>query len=174
MVQRMTDDRRCGMVAPKIYYSSPPDILWFAGGIVSLWTGTMRHRGIRESDHGQYDLPGPIDYASGCCVLVRREVVESIGLLDESYFMYTEDADWSLRARRAGYSIQYEPRARIWHRLSVSAGGHLSWYKMQNKFISNLRFFSRYAAWYQWLVFPWLNLALNGLAAIRYFATTRR
>jgi hypothetical protein len=173
MVERLQADPSTGMVSPKILYHRDPDRIWFAGSRVSLWTGTMRHIGIRELDRGQYDTPRAIDYATGCCLLTSREVVAAIGMLDESFFIYGEDADWSMRARRAGYSIQYEPRARVWHKLSVSAGGHLSWYKLRNKFLGNLRFFVRYAAWYHWFVFPWLNLLVNGYAALRYLLTVR-
>ena len=140
-----------GIVAPKILYSADPGRLWYAGGEISFWTGTMRHRGIREPDDGRFDIPCETGYASGCCLLAKRSAVERIGLLDESYFMYSEDADWCMRARRAGFRIMYEPRARVWHKVSVSAGGHLSSFKLRNKFVSNLRFFSRYASWYHWL-----------------------
>jgi GT2 family glycosyltransferase len=174
MVARMRDTDHCGMVTPKVLYFDRPDRIWFAGGIISMWTGTMRHVGIREIDIGQHDKAGKTDYATGCCVLTQRTAIEEAGLLDESYHMYTEDADWSLRIRRASYTIMYEPRARIWHRLSVSTGGHLSWYKMKNKYVSNLRFFRRYASWYQWPVFPWLSIAVNGISALRYLFTLHR
>jgi len=168
LLDRFMQEPRCGMVAPKIFYADPPDRLWFAGGEISFWTGTMRHTGIRETDHGQYDTPREIGYATGCCILTSREVIERAGVLDESFFMYTEDADWSMRVRAAGYRILYEPRARVWHKLSVSAGGHLSLFKLRNKALSNLRFFARYARWYHWLTFPWLNVLVNGWAGVRY------
>ena len=174
MVSRILSSDRIGMVAPKTYYSGDPRRIWFAGGRMSMWTGTMRHIGIRELDTGQFDRSREIEYASGCCILTRRTIINLVGVLDESFLMYTEDADWSMRIRQHGYTIVYEPRAKIWHKLSVSAGGHLSWYKMKNKFLSNLRFFGRYAAWYQWLVFPWMSLLVNGYAAVRYVVTTRR
>ena len=98
-----------------------------------------------------------------------RKVVEEVGMLDESYFMYTEDADWSMRVRRAGYTIMYDPTSHVWHKLSVSAGGHLSAFKMKNKFFSNMKFFARYASWYHWFVFPWANIVVNSFAAFRYF-----
>ena len=138
-----------------------------------MWTGTMRHIGIREPDRGQYDTPRDIEYASGCCILVSRSTMEQVGMLDTSYAMYTEDADWSLRARRTGFRIVYEPAAMIWHKLSVSAGGHLSFFKMKNKFLSNLRFFFRYASLPQKLVFPWMSVVVNGWAAIRYLLDVR-
>jgi GT2 family glycosyltransferase len=174
MVQRLVSSATIGLVAPKIYYHRDPNRLWFAGGSISMWTGTLKHTGIRETDNGQYDTPGMIDYASGCCALTSRAVLEKVGMLDESYAMYTEDADWSMRIRKAGYSIMYEPLARVWHKVSVSSGGHLSWFKMKNKFVSNLRFFFRHAAWYQRLVFPWANILVNGYAAIRYVLQSRK
>jgi hypothetical protein len=62
----------------------------------------------------------------------------------------------------------FEPRAKVWHRLSVSAGGHLSWYKLKNKARGNWTFFVRYARWYHWLTFPWMMVLSNGTAAVRY------
>jgi GT2 family glycosyltransferase len=174
LVHRMQSAADIGLVAPKIYYHDQPDVIWFAGGVISMWTGTMRHIGIRERDSGRYNTARDIDYATGCCMLVRREVVERVGMLDDTYFMYTEDADWCMRIRRAGYRIVYEPDACVWHKLSVSAGGHLSFYKMKNKFLSNLRFFFRYATLPQKLVFPWLNIPANALAAIRYAWEVRK
>jgi GT2 family glycosyltransferase len=138
-----------------------------------MWTGTMRHVGIRERDDGRFDAAGETGYASGCCFLAKRGTFEAVGMLDESYYMYSEDADWCMRVRRAGFRIMYEPRARVWHKVSVSAGGHLSAFKLWNKFFSNLRFFARYASWYHWLVFPWMNLLVNGLAAARYLMRQR-
>ena len=173
LFERFRIGEQCGMVVPKIYYHDAPDRLWYAGGEISFWTGTMRHRGIREVDRGQYDAAVETGYATGCCVLVSRELIARIGQLDESFFIYTEDADWSIRARRAGYRIMYEPRARIWHKLSVSTGGHLSFFKLKNKAFSNFRFFARYARWYHWLTFPWLSVLVNLWDALRYLAQSR-
>jgi GT2 family glycosyltransferase len=160
--------KNAGIVAPKIYYQDQANVLWYAGGDISFWTGTMRHLGIREHDRGQYDTPRETGYATGCCMLTSRDVIGHIGLLDESYFMYAEDADWSTRARRGGYTVLYEPRAKVWHKISVSAGGHLSRFKLTHKFLSSFRFFARYSSWYHWLTFPWLSIMVNILAAVRY------
>ena len=174
LVSRIQSDKKIGIATPKIYYHDEPNRIWFAGASISMWTGTMKHIGIREEDHGQYDESKEIDYATGCCILTRREVIEKVGGLDESFFMYTEDADWCMRVRRAGYSVVYEPRAKVWHKLSVASGGHLSSFKMKNKLISNYRFFRRYATFPQMLVYPWLNVVVNGWAAMKYFFTVKR
>jgi GT2 family glycosyltransferase len=174
MVHSLLSNPSAGMVSPKIYYYTEPNRIWFAGGTISMWSGTLRHVGIREYDTGQYDVAREIPHACGCCLLARRSVVEQIGLLDESFYLYTEDADWVMRARKAGYKVLYEPRAKIWHKVSVDSGGHLSWHKNKNKFLSNFRFFARYSSWYHWLVFPWMTVLANGFAAIQYILQTRR
>ena len=161
LVERMQSDDRIGMVAPKILYYAPPDRIWFAGARIRYWLGTMAHIGIREEDRGQYNVHGETDYATGCCVLVRKSVIETAGMLDESYFMYAEDADWSVRARKNGFRIMYEPRSEIHHKVSVSAGGNLSLFKLRNKYISQMKFFARHGQWYHWLVFPWMSILVN-------------
>jgi hypothetical protein len=173
LVRRLQSDRTVGVVGPKILYFAAPKIIWYAGGEISLWTGTMKHRGIRAADDGTFDAPGVTDYATGCCLCATRGAWEKVGLLDESYAMYAEDADWCTRARKAGFGTGYEPAAKVYHKVSVSAGGHTSLFKLRRKFISNLRFFFQHAAWYQWLVFPWLNIIVNGVAAARYFLSRK-
>ncbi len=60
------------------------------------------------------------DYISGVCMLVKREVIEKIGLMPKNYFLYFEDVDWCLRARKAGYKCVLVPSSKIWHKVSSS------------------------------------------------------
>ena len=143
-----------GMFGPKIYYYHEPKRIWFAGGKIAWWQGWLSHIGIREHDRGQYDEIREVDFLTGCCLMVKREVVERIGKLDERFFLYGEDVDWCLRATRAGFKLLYVPSATLWHKLSVSAGGHLSWFKNWNKLKSQLRLMGRYARWYHWGTIP--------------------
>jgi len=143
-----------GITAPKIYYAEPKNQIWFAGGELSMWRGIAKHTGIRETDRGQYDHEHDIDYATGCAFLVRRAVFEKIGDLDPGYRAYFEDADFCVRARRAGYRIRYIPPAHVWHRISASTGGQLSRRKASRKLASARRFFGRYAKPYHWLTIP--------------------
>ena len=143
-----------GAASPKLYYFDPPDRIWFAGGEVSLWRGTARHIGIRETDRGQHDAPRDVDYVSGCALMARREVFQAIGMLDESYRAYFEDTDFCMRAARAGFRIRYVPTAKVWHRISASTGGQLSRRKAVAKLGSARRFFRRYARPWHWLTIP--------------------
>lgn len=145
---------RAGIVGPKIYYASPADQIWFAGGMVSLARGTARHIGIRETDHGQYDGDSEVDYVTGCALMARREVFESVGLLDEGYRAYYEDADFCLRARDRGYEIWYTSGGVLWHKISASTGGQVSARKIKQKLKSSLKFYGRHASVQHWLTIP--------------------
>jgi GT2 family glycosyltransferase len=109
--------------APKIVYRATPDVIWAAGGMFDWWRGVVVDRGLNERDVGQYDRPERVESATACCLLVRSVAFREVGLLDESYFMYFEDAEFSARLARAGRGIAYEPRARVLHDVFGSSGG---------------------------------------------------
>jgi hypothetical protein len=151
-------DPRIAAAGPKIYFFDDPETIWFAGGELSLWRGWSRHYGLREKDRGQHDTPRDVDYLTGCAYLVRREALADVGLFDTGYAMYAEDADWSFRARERGWRLVYTPQARLWHRVSASAGAR-SWYKVRRRVLSQWRFLRRHARWYHALVIPFGTLA---------------
>jgi GT2 family glycosyltransferase len=109
--------------APKILFRSEPDRIWSAGGRFEWWRGVSRDRGTGEPDRGQYDTPIDIDYSNTCCLLIRAEAFAAVGLMDEAYFMYYDDSDFSARVRRAGGRIRYVPAARVLHDVQSSSGG---------------------------------------------------
>ena len=154
LVRAAGADGRVAAAGPKIYYHSRPDRLWFAGGELSLWRGWPHHRGLRQVDRGQHDRGYDADYLTGCALLLRTAVLDEVGLLDTGYAMYAEDADWSLRARQRGYRLRYVPEARLWHKVSASAGAR-SLFKIRRRFRSQLRLLRRHARWYHWLTIPW-------------------
>jgi GT2 family glycosyltransferase len=110
-----------GIVGGKIYFHSSPSKIWFAGGHFNVNSGFGGHDGIGQRDHGQFDARRECDFITGCCQLIRRSVLESIGLLDEQFFAYLEDVDFCHRARQAGYHIMYAPDARVYHKISSTA-----------------------------------------------------
>lgn len=118
LVKTMEGKPQAGIVGGKVYYSDRPKVIWFAGGYFNPNSGFGDHYGKAQEDHGQYDRVRECDFITGCCMLIRCEVCEKIGLLDDSYFLYYEDADFCTRARRAGYSVLYQPGAVIYHKIS--------------------------------------------------------
>lgn len=75
----------------------------------------------RDVSMGVFDEPVAADWVSFACVLVRHSVVDAIGLMDEGYFMYFEDADYCRKARRAGFGVLHWPGARVVHLRGGSA-----------------------------------------------------
>lgn len=161
-----------GIVGPKIYYASPPDRIWFAGGEVSLSRGTSRHIGIRETDRGQYDAIRDVDYVTGCALMASRSVFEVIGDLDPVFVAYFEDVDFCMRARQKGYRVVYVPAGRVWHRISSSTGGQLSVAKISRKLRSSIIFSRRYASARHWLTIPFFG-AMDALRILLLVATGR-
>ena len=99
-----------------------PKKIWYAGGIVKLWMGLTAHRGLREEDTGQYGKVEATDYVTGCAMLISRECLDKVGLLDTSYGMYAEDVDFSLRASSAGFALLFVPGGKVWHKVSSERG----------------------------------------------------
>ena len=165
LVAAAAADVRIAAAGPKIYFFDRADTLWFAGGELSLWRGWSRHRGLREVDRGQHDTPYDVDYLTGCALLVRREALRDVGLLDPGYAMYAEDADWCFRARGRGYRLRYVPGARLWHRVSSSTGAR-SWFKVRRRLRSQMRFLRRNARWYHWITIPWCTAYELGRVAL--------
>lgn len=130
--------------APKIYYADKPETIWFAGGKVNLWTGLIRHLGIRKKDSAFYSKKRTIDYATGCCVCMRTEDFESIGLFDESFPMYSEDVDLSLRFNQKGGNIVFIPESKVWHKVSASMGGQFSIEKWKRKQNAKFKLLAKY------------------------------
>jgi GT2 family glycosyltransferase len=120
LVEGFEADRRIAMATPTVFYYDRPTEIYWDGGIIDWETGDPHHRsttlplegGVRRSE-----------WLDGCAVLVRLSALREIGLLDERYFLYFEDADWSLRARSRGWLNVVMLRAEAWHKVSRSTGG---------------------------------------------------
>ncbi|RJP72912.1 MAG: glycosyltransferase family 2 protein, partial [Candidatus Zixiibacteriota bacterium] len=88
------------LAAPKILYFYRPEVIWFAGGELVPTLGYVRHWGLRQRDDGRFDQRRETTFLTGCALLIRRDALETVGLLDEDYYLYSEDADYCLRASR--------------------------------------------------------------------------
>ncbi len=159
-----------GMVVPKIYYWDRPDLLWYAGGVVRLSTGLICHVGLREKDTPALNRPGPTGYATGCCFGMRCRDFEAVGGFDESFAMYSEDVDLSLRVRALGKSVQYVPSSRVWHKVSASLSGR-PFLKLVKKSRGVLHLFSKHRAWSGMALYLFLlPLRLSGTLLQQWFA----
>jgi GT2 family glycosyltransferase len=108
-------DPRIGMVGPLVYHHNEPTVIQSAGGVLNArWQSS--HLAMNEVDEGQYQTPHPVSWLNGCALLVRRKLIEQVGMLDERFFYYWEETDWCLRAHNEGWRIVHVPEAKLWHK----------------------------------------------------------
>jgi len=114
LVECGESERRIGMVGPTVHHRDEPRVIQSAGGYLEPdWSASFL--AADEPDRGQLREPRDVAWLSGCALLVRLELYEQIGPLDERFFCYWEDVDWCLRAHRYGWRVVHEPAARAWH-----------------------------------------------------------
>lgn len=145
-----------GVVCPKIYFAKGYEyhknryekkdlgkVFWYAGGLIDWENVFGKHRGVDEVDKGQFDQREEIQVATGCCMMVRRDVFEKVGLFDKSFFLYYEDADLSMRVKSKGFKIIYEPKAVLWHKNAAATGSGSplqDYYITRNRLIFGFRY----------------------------------
>lgn len=111
MMSKANDDV---VITPRIYYYSEPHKVWYAAGRINWSRCTVYNGDEHESSY--------VDYASGCCLLMSRKVIEQVGMWAEEYFMYYEDMDYSLRIIGNKFKIFYEKNALVYHKVGRTAG----------------------------------------------------
>lgn len=124
LVDAATAHPKGGVFSAKIFYHAEPNKLWYAGAKWLAVKQHFQHIGIGEIDDGQsYEKVVETDYASGCALFIRTEVINKIGLMDPKFFLTYEETDWCYRVRAAGFKCLFVPTAKLWHKVSASFGG---------------------------------------------------
>jgi len=119
LVKATVDSPKIGMTSGIVLQSKPSDVVWSSGKRIDVFTGITWRIGYGEK-FKQIEKVEDIDYFSGCALLVKKQIILKIGLLDEGYFFYGEDADWNFCARRAGFDCEFAPLAIVWHEGSAT------------------------------------------------------
>jgi GT2 family glycosyltransferase len=161
LVKAAESDENIGIAGPKIYFYSDPQVIWSAGTRRDIFMRS-KHIGYGEKDAGQYSEVKDVAEVTGCAMLIRRRVIEKIGMLNEDYFRTGEDTEFCLRARRAGFRIVFAPGSRMWHKVSMSTGGENS--------PSNVYYSRRNALYLAQKYFPSLLFFVIAKFIVRYFA----
>lgn len=145
-----------GAVVPKIYFTSGHEyhkdrynkedlgkVFWYAGGYMDWDHVASKHRGVDEVDHGQFGDEEAVGFATGACILMKKNLLRKIGLFNEKYFLYYEDADLTQRIINSGHKIFYNPKAILWHNNagSSSSGSHLhDYYLTRNRMLFGMAY----------------------------------
>ncbi|MBU1327463.1 glycosyltransferase family 2 protein [Patescibacteria group bacterium] len=135
-ILRAFEDPGAGIAGSKIYFAPGKEyhkdrysqsergkVFWYAGGIIDWANMYASHRGVDAVDEGQYDRLEQTPFITGCSMMARRGVFEKIGVLDDRLYLYLEDVDICLRAKRHGFSLWYVPSSIVWHVNAGSSGG---------------------------------------------------
>jgi len=109
----------CSMMTPKIMYHSNKDIIWYAGGGFKKSNGYLPyHTGFNENIKNNNYQSLYVDYASTCCLLIKKDVFETIGYMDEKYFVYFDDTDFLFRVKKEGvHKIYYDSQITLFHKV---------------------------------------------------------
>jgi GT2 family glycosyltransferase len=138
MVEKAEADRQIGAVGSTIYYANSPERLQaWGGGHVNFWLGRSRHFQVPVADR-------EIEFLTGASILLRASTVKTLGLWDEDYFLYWEDADYCFRLRNAGWRLGVAGDSKVWHKEQASVGKNSQLLDMHfNR--SAARFFARHS-----------------------------
>jgi len=150
-------DKKIGIIGSKIMnYYSPNVIDVIGGGNFIPWMGIAREIGSGEVDNGQWDKKSiNVTYVKGASMLVKSDVMKEIGLMNESYFLYSEETDWCIRAFRDSWKLKCSLRSLIWHKEKKPAkvyekGNpsefHKEYYIARNNLIILKKFYKKYLA----------------------------
>ncbi|MDA9241991.1 glycosyltransferase family 2 protein [Flavobacteriaceae bacterium] len=119
LINCIENNNSIGGVQPLIMNYNKRDSIWSAGGYINKFFGNTT---TNKSLEKKLDL----DWITGCCMLLKTEVIEKTKLLDENFFAYYEDVDWSLRIKDLGYSLQLVETSLIYHHGSISSNNSTS------------------------------------------------
>lgn len=115
LVRAAESDKNFGILGSRIYKYKTNEVVFDGGRVNFLLT---------KGEHSQFQIPDSlfrtVDYITGAALLIKREVVEKIGLMRKEYFLYYEDVDWCIRARRARYKCALVPKSKVWHKVSAT------------------------------------------------------
>lgn len=159
LIDRLESSPQIGIVCPKIRFAWEKSPIQFTG-YTPLSKITIRNQsiGFGEEDKGQYDVPHPTPYAHGAAMLIKRDVIDKVGLMPECYFLYYEELDWSMMITRAGYEIWYEPACTIYHKESQTTGQNSplrTYYITRNRLLlvkRNWRGFTKYISYFYLII----------------------
>ncbi|GIW25884.1 glycosyltransferase family 2 protein [Meiothermus sp.] len=160
MVEQAQQDAQIGAVGSVLYEMNRPEQVQAWGGGEVVWPWGL----IRLLNHPRQ--AARLTYLSGASLLLRRAALERVGLLDEGFFMYGEDADLGLRLLKSGFKLAVAAGSRVWHRGGTSWQGSLS---ADEQFAAyNTRLLRKHAPW------PWLAVLGYGSFWLAEYALRRR
>lgn len=144
LIKEGEKNSQAGLLSPLIFWKRS-DQVWFSSGRINWLNMKTYHKTSLIQDRNL-----ETSFLTGCSLLIKRSVLEKVGLLDEDFFLYWEDVDYSLRARKAGFRMKVIPESIVHH---FESSNKLNKSKVYWLVLSGLIFFEKNSAWF---LRPWL------------------
>lgn len=149
LIKHIENKKEVGIIGPSIKFVRDSETIYDMGGKVNMLFGRTSHNEVNENEmlkpnlqvfdseiaracgtqgseftegRVRYDRVVEADYVSGCCMLIKNDVFMKVGLFDEMFFLYYEDVDFCLRAKKAGFKTIVLPDVYVFHNLSQTVG----------------------------------------------------
>jgi GT2 family glycosyltransferase len=123
VIDFMQSKPEAGICSPLIVFHNSNNLIQYAGSTgINPFTGRNKRLGFNEKDTDQYKEPFKTSFAHGAGMMVPKSVIEAVGQMPEVFFLYYEELDWCEMIRRSNYSIYVIPRAKVYHKESISIG----------------------------------------------------
>ncbi len=158
LVKTLKNNKKSGAVVPMIYFAKGFEyhglryhqaelgkVIWYAGGIIDWNNILLSHRGVDKTNSRAYQKIEDTDFITGAFMVFKKEILKKVGLFDEKYYLYLEDADLSQRIKRAGYRLLFVPQAKISHKVSQTSGNKIGgelndYYIARNRLLFGLKY----------------------------------
>lgn len=150
------------IVTPKIFYADKSNILWCAGGKFSPIIMKPVQIGENEENSEKYNKDYDCGFANGCAIFFDEHILQKTGLLDESFFLYYEDTEFSMRAGKCGVGIRYCAGAIVYHKVNGSTKGNQN-YRNVYYITRNWLIYAKKHLGKKLIIF-WIYFLLNRLA----------
>ena len=137
LVSFSNENKDCGCISCRIYYNAERNKIWFDGGDFNPLICRAKHYRFNEE---KSDINGinEAGFISGCCMLIPTEVIKNIGFMDERYFLYVEDTEYSLRIKKGGYKLYWDSDHKIYHKVSSTTkniSNMVQFYEIRNRLL---------------------------------------
>ena len=113
LVEDMLKDERIGITGPANYCYYEPQKLFSSGRKINWWKGGTIELDLRQG-------PKEVDCLAGCCLLIKKEVINKIGYFYKPYFLDFEETDYCVKAKDSGFKILCEPKSKVWHKIRAT------------------------------------------------------
>jgi GT2 family glycosyltransferase len=148
------------VAVPKITHFDNPNLIWAAGARWRSFPPTIKMIGYQDQDSQKYNIPHPLDYATGCALMIKTEVFSKVRGFDSQFISYMEDYDFSYRVKESGFSMGYVPDSKVLHKVSQTLGTHSAqrWHYLGRNTVLFYNKGNRFPRYTMWIALGWIFL----------------